>query len=96
MYKFEAKVWVYPGEAAWYFVNLPAQLSKELRHEYADFIAGFGSLPIEVCTGQTTWQTSIFYDSKKSCYMLPLKASVRKAERINAGKKIKFELRIRI
>ncbi len=95
MYKFKAKVWVYPGEAAWYFINLSKELTEQIDFEFGDLKAGFGSLPVEVRVGQTKWQTSIFPDTKKSCYMLPLKASVRKAENISADSIVAVELSIR-
>ena len=33
--------------------------------------------------GSTTWQTSVFPDSKTGCYVLPVKKSVRQAEDID-------------
>lgn len=90
-YKQKAKVWLYPGEtAAWHFVSLDKKLSQKLRKEYRAFTRGFGSLPVEVTTGETTWKTSIFYDSKAETYMLPLKAEVRRKEGIRDGEHLTF------
>jgi hypothetical protein len=94
MYEFDAKVWVYPGEAAWYFVTLPKDVAREIDFEHGHHKAGFGSLRVQVIIGQTTWQTSIFTDTKSSSYMLPLKATVRKAEGIEAGSKVSVKLEI--
>lgn len=95
-YKQKTKVWLYPGEtAAWHFAILDKKLSQRLRKEYKAFTRGFGSLPVEVTTGKTTWETSIFYDSKAETYMLPLKADVRRKEQIRDGDSIIVTFTIR-
>ena len=85
--RLKEKVWLYPGAAAWYFVSVPKSKSATLKKAFLGLTAGFGSLPVTATIGQTTWKTSIFPESKSGCYMLPLKASVRKKENI-APKKI--------
>lgn len=86
---------MYPGEAAWYFVKLPKALSAELNFAYAESKRGFGSLPVTATLGNTTWQTSIFYDTKTEQFWLPLKAEVRKKERIIDGAKVSVAVTIR-
>ena len=96
MYEFDAKVWAYQGEAAWYFVTLPKNIAREIDFEHGHHKAGFGSLRVRVTIGHTSWQTSIFTDNKSSSYMLPLKAEVRKAEDIEAGDEVDIQLEIRV
>ncbi len=87
-HSFTSVVWLYPGEAAWYFVSLPKDLSEKLSTMYEMQKRGFGSLPVMVAIGKTTWKTSIFPDKKSGQYMLPLKAEVRKKEGIAVDKEI--------
>lgn len=90
-----AKVWLYPGAAAWYFATLPKILSKKLRTQYGHTAKGWGSLPVEVTLGRSTWRTSIFPDKKAGAYLLPLKADIRKAESIKKADRIRFRLTVR-
>lgn len=94
MYKFSAKVKVYPGAATWYFIILPKSVAREIDFVHGHHKAGFGSLRVKVTIGGTSWQTSIFTDTKARSYMLPLKAEVRKAEGIEAGSSVAVELEI--
>lgn len=94
MYTFTTTVWVYPGQAAWHFVNVPIGISKSIDERYSHLKAGFGSLKVQVSIGTTTWRTSIFPDKKHACYLLPIKASVRQAEYIADKSKIRVELLI--
>lgn len=80
--------------AAWHFVNLPKKLSKEIRETYGGLARGWGSLPVSVTIGETTWKTSIFPDKKSGTYLLPLKGKVRDQEAIRAGSVIKVALHV--
>jgi hypothetical protein len=44
--------------------------------------------------GETNWKTSIFPDKKHNSYVLPLKASVRKSEKISDKQVIQVEITI--
>lgn len=96
MYIFESKVQVYPGEVAWYYATLPQDIAREIDFEHGHHKAGFGSLRVQVTIRHTSWQTSIFTDSKSSSYMLPLKAEVRKAESLEVGKTVQIGLEIKV
>ncbi len=82
-FSFQAKVWIYQGMGAWYFVTLPSDRSEVIKELYGWGKRGFGSIRAEVTIGNTQWKTSIFPDSKSNSYILPLKAFVRKQEGIN-------------
>jgi hypothetical protein len=85
-YKVAGKVWLYPGELAnWHFFTIPKKESSELREAYKGLTKGWGSLPVEVTIGKTTWTTSIFPDSKSGTFILPIKAMVRKKEEVYEG-----------
>lgn len=90
-----AKVWLHPGESgAWHFVHVDKKQSAEIREKFGTRRRGFGSIPVEVTIGSTKWRTSIFPDSRSGTYLLPLKASVRRAEEIAVDDDIKFAIRI--
>lgn len=82
----QGKVWLYPSEtASWHFFTIPKKESSLIKAQYGSLSKGWGSLPVSVSIGATTWTTSIFPDSKSGTYILPLKAVVRKKEGIFEG-----------
>lgn len=96
VYHIAGEVWLYPGDAgAWHFVSVDQKHSADIRERFGRHSRGFGSLPVSVTIGKTTWQTSIFPDSKSGTYLLPIKAIVRKKEGVRAGEGIRFTLVIR-
>jgi hypothetical protein len=78
--EFESVVRRWSGEAAWYFATLPVDLGEEIRAQVEP--VGFGSVRVIATIGGTTWWTSVFPDKQSGSYVLPVKAAVRKAERI--------------
>lgn len=95
-YKMRAKVWIYQGEAAWHFVTLPKKASDLIKKRFEGLTRGWGSLPVVVTIGKTSWKTSIFPDKKAEAYMLPLKADVRKKEGIASGDTISFVIDVQV
>ena len=87
------KVWLYPGpSASWHFVTLTKKVGQEIRETYGKNSKKFGSLPVEVTIGGTTWKTSIFPDRLSGSYLLPLKAAVRNKEYVEVGEPITFKV----
>ena len=91
-YRMRAKVWLYPSMAGWHFVTLPKKRADEITERFGERKRGWGSLRVSVTIGKTTWRTSIFPDKESGSYVLPLKAEVRKAERIGEGDTVTFSL----
>ncbi len=84
-YRFKAQVWIYPGLTAnWHFVSLPKNLSEQIKKDFGSKARGWGSLPVKVCVGKSSWRTSIFPDKKSGTYILPIKAEIRNRECIFA------------
>ncbi len=81
---FDANIWCYQGASPWYFVTVPEQYSEELRMVSGGERRGFGAIRVSVRIGQTAWQTSIF-PNRHGSYDLPVKAGVRKAEKLTEG-----------
>ncbi|MBI3231885.1 MAG: DUF1905 domain-containing protein [Candidatus Doudnabacteria bacterium] len=95
-FKIKSKVWVYPGMAAWRFLSLPKKQSNQINKLFGELKRGWGSLPVKVTIGKTSWKTSIFPDRKSGAYLLPLKAEVREKEAIKPGDMVPFTLEIRV
>ena len=94
LYKSRAKVWLYPGMAGWHFVTLPITTAEKIKKDFKRPRRGWGSIPVNVTIGTSTWKSSIFPDSKSGSYLFPIKASVRKKEDIGAGDSVAFHLEI--
>ncbi len=77
-YKMNEKVWLYSGRASWHFVNVNKKVSKKIKELFGVSGRGFGSIPVMVTVGKTSWKTSIFPDKKRCVYMLPKKADIGK------------------
>ena len=95
-FKIQAKVWLYQGMAGWHFITVPKKQSNKIKKIFGEMKKGWGSLPVMVTIGKTSWKTSIFPDKKAGAYLLPLKAEVRKKEGIVSGNTINFLLEIRV
>lgn len=94
-YEFSAEVWKWPGMAAWHFVTVDADVATRIREDRAGAPrVGWGSIPVSVTVGSTTWKTSIFPDKKSGSYLLPMKAEVRKKEGITGGDSVSVQLSI--
>ncbi len=92
-YKVRSEVVLWPGaQGAWHFAYVDKKQSAQIREQYAGPRRGFGAVRVRVKIGKTAWETSIFPDKRSGCYILPLKASVRRAEAIAHGDTIKFTL----
>jgi len=89
-FEFTGKVWVWKGPAPWHFVTVPAKQSRDLKAILGLVTYGWGMVPVQAQVGRTKWKTSMWY--KDGRYVLPLKASVRQAEKIKTGDKITVRL----
>jgi Domain of unknown function (DUF1905) len=93
-YHIKAKVWLYQGKAAWHFITLPKKKSEQIRFVAFDSKSAWGSIRVTAKIGGTSWNTSIFPDTKSGAYLLPIKAEVRKKEKIEAGSIVAVTLEI--
>ena len=84
-FEFSAELWKYTGQAAWFFVTLPHDVADDIDEITADTRRGFGSVRVEVTVGSTTWNTSVFPDTKSESFVLPVKKAVRVAEGLEDG-----------
>lgn len=93
--EFEAVLWRAPGKAAWCFLTLPEEMAARVRSLTQGLRSPFGSLRVVARIGSTEWKTSLFADTKANSYLLPVKADVRRQERLAAGDKVRVEVEIK-
>ena len=91
--KFNAKIWLYPGDAAWHFITVPKDESEVIKEMYMWPRRGFGAIPVNVIIGQTKWKTSVFPE-KKGTYILPVKKEVRLKEGLSSGRLVSITLEV--
>ena len=89
---FTATVWTQESTNAWHFVTLPAALSKRIRTLATGSLKPFGSFHVKARTGLTSWETSLFADKKRNAFVLPVKADVRRKEKIALGDEIEVRI----
>jgi hypothetical protein len=84
---FDAELWLWDArrDDSWVFVSVPVETSEEIKERSAGPRRGFGSVRVRASIGGSTWTTSIFPDSMRGCYVLPVKRAVRKAEELDVG-----------
>ncbi|MDL2239767.1 DUF1905 domain-containing protein [Bacteroidales bacterium OttesenSCG-928-L14] len=89
-YKFTAKVWHLSsdGVCGWHFISLPKEFSKEIRENLKFMEEGWGRLKITAKIGNSEWKTAIWFDTKHDTYLLPIKAEIRKKERIELDNEV--------
>lgn len=92
--RFRAQLWRYAGDSAWHFVTVPKDETEQLRRLSAGLRNAFGSVRVAATIGNTTWRTSVFFDSKAGAYLLPVKADVRRKEGIGAGDDVEVALEL--
>ncbi|MDQ7019399.1 MAG: DUF1905 domain-containing protein [Robiginitomaculum sp.] len=91
-FEFTAALWLYPGKAAWHFVTVPKAISEEIKFFTSANKTAWGSVRVGVRIGQSQWNTSLFPDKKSGCYFLPIKAEIRKKEKISTGDALDIQL----
>jgi hypothetical protein len=89
---FSARLWEYEGQGSWHFLTLPKDVSRELRAFSEGRRKVGGTLRVTVRVGSSRWKTSLFWDTKRAAFLLPVKAAVRTKEQLVAGQRVEAEL----
>jgi Domain of unknown function (DUF1905) len=88
------KLWIWTTDkapASWHFLTIDGNVAEAIhatelmRRLEGERRKGWGSIKVTATIGETRWSTSIFPAKDVGGFMLPVKASVRKAEGIVAG-----------
>lgn len=88
--EFDGEIWYWRGPAPFYFVTVPAEESEDLQVISEAVTYGWGMIPVQAHIGQTKWKTSLW--PKDGRYIVPIKAAVRKAEKIAEGDQVTVRL----
>jgi hypothetical protein len=92
--EFNGKIWFWKGPAPWYFVTVPPEQCRDLKAISGLVTYGWGMIPVHARIGKTGWKTSLF--PKDGSYIVPIKVSVQKAERLEEGDEVTVELEVRL
>ena len=92
-FEFGGPIFFWRGPAPWYFVAVPEKESSNLKAISGLVTYGWGVIPVQVQIGRTRYSTSLF--PKDGLYLVPVKASVRKAEHIEEGDIVTVRLEVR-
>jgi hypothetical protein len=90
--EFSGDVWFWRGPSPYHFVTVPEAESAELAGASALVTYGWGMIPAQLRIGSTRWTTSLF--PKDGGYVVPLKDTVRNAERIGVGDTVTVRLAV--
>ena len=93
-FEFEGELWLYDGPAPWHFVTVPAEISEAIHDHAVGPRKSFGSIRVIATIGTTTWRTSVFSDKRLVALLLPVRASVRTGEAIEAGDVVTVHLEV--
>jgi len=90
--EFSGLMWFWKGPAPWHFITVPDEECADLEAASAFVTYGWGMIPVTARIGATGWKTSLF--PKDGRYIVPVKASVRKAEELEIGDSVTVRLTI--
>ena len=89
---FRGPIYYWRGPAPWYFVTVPPAECRAIKALSASVTYGWGMIPATVRIGKTVWKTALW--PKDDRYIVPIKASVRKAEKLAEGDEVTVYLDI--
>ncbi len=90
--EFSGEMWFWKGPAPWHFITVPEEQCDELGATSAFVTYGWGMIPVEAQIGDTRWKTSLFPQDGR--YIVPVKASVRRAEGLEVGDLVTVRLAV--
>jgi hypothetical protein len=76
------KLHIFPMASPWKYIPIPRDKVPNVKP------GGWGSIPLMVTVGKTTWRTSMF-PMKKDHYFIPIKSAVVKKEELMVGDEVK-------
>lgn len=79
------------AKGSWFFLTIDGETAQAIRANAVN-AAAWGSVYVEATIGNTTWRTSLFPSKQAGGWLLPLKAAVRKAEKIVEGSEVEAVL----
>ena len=92
IFQVQGPIWYWRGPAPFYFVTVPETLAKEIKAVESLVTYGWGMIPVSVRIGNTEFRTALW--PKDGLYIVPIRASVRRAERLEEGDTPTVQLQI--
>jgi hypothetical protein len=92
VFTFKSKVWRWPGDVAWHFVNLDKDLSAKIKKIGVPY--GAGMIKVEVAVGKSHWVSALFPQRRSESYILSIKKAIREKEDIWEGNEIKISIKL--
>jgi hypothetical protein len=89
---FSGELWFWRGPAPWHFVTVPEDASAAVEAAATAVTYGWGMVPVAARIGAAAWTTSLW--PKDGHYIVPVKASVRRAEELDLGDLVTVSLTI--
>jgi Domain of unknown function (DUF1905) len=90
--EFSGEIWFWRGPAPHHFITVPDEECGALEAASAFVTYGWGMIPVAAQIGATEWNTSLF--PKAGRYIVPVRASVRKAEGLELGDTVTVRLTV--
>jgi hypothetical protein len=90
--EFIGKIFFWRGPSPFFFVTIPAEQSENIKAIASLVTYGWGVIPVHVRIGRTEFKTSLF--PKDGRYLVPIKVSVRKAEKLEMDDEVSVWMNI--
>ncbi len=90
--EFSGIIWFWKGPAPHHFVTVPVEQCGDLKAVSGFVTYGWGMIPVKVRIGKTEFKTSLF--PKNGGYIVPIKTTVRKAEKLEEGDTVTIHLEV--
>ena len=90
--EFSGEIIHWRGPAPFYFVTVPDEQSAAIEAVSSLVTYGWGAIPVKARIGRTDFTTSLF--PKGDLYLVPVKAALRRAERLSLGDSVTVQLHL--
>ena len=90
--EFSGEIIHWRGPSPFHFVTVPDEQCAAIEAASAQVTYGWGMIPVSARIGATGWTTSLW--PKDGRYSVPMKASVRRAERLELGDQVSVHLTV--
>lgn len=91
--EFTGELWRWAARRElWTFVTLPDDFSDRIVAVVGEMTNGWGSVRVDARVGDTRFRTSVFPDTDRGAYILPIKRAVRDAEGLELGAPVTAEV----
>jgi hypothetical protein len=93
-FEFSGEIWYWKGPSPFHFVTVPELESSAIKGIERHVTYGWGMIPVKVRIGKTEWTTALW--PKDGKYIVPIKAIIRKSEKLEEGEIVKVQLKIHL